>query len=108
MRASIQLCLPTDNHDADDTGHLLVRGWWSRVTRSQKTGQNPLLLLPLGDVPGSRQLGQALGRLLVSAGVSEQEAPPEEVGNNAAALTGNYRLPRHAGTGMHNKTQAKF
>lgn len=51
--ASTQLCLLIDNHDAGERGHLLVRGWWSQVTRHQKTGQNPLLLLRLGDAPSS-------------------------------------------------------
>lgn len=57
----------------------------------------------------SWQPGQALGRLLASAGASEQEVQREEVGKNAAVLNVNYRLPRHtAGMGMRNKIQAKF
>lgn len=47
IKAGIQLCFLTDKNDPGDRGHLLVRGWQSRVTRYQETGPNSLLMLPL-------------------------------------------------------------
>lgn len=52
------------------------------------------LPLPWVGEKRSWQLGQALGRLLVSAGASKQEVQRGEVGNKAAVPTVNYRLCR--------------
>lgn len=91
-----------------------IPGDWSKFPSHAASPEEPLKALPSGGSHHHRgwerswQPGQVLGCLLVSAGASEQEVQQEDVGNKAAVPTVSYRLPRQAGTGMCNKSQAKF
>lgn len=119
IKAGIQLCFLTDKHDpGEEDGSLelpdtrtLVKipfSWCLSGGVDQSCSQWRLPPLPWWGDERSWQPGQVMGCLLVSAGASEQEVQQEEVGNNAAIPTVNYRLPRHAGTGMRKRSQAKF